>query len=323
MAATDTNSQIDHNSGFCSQNKIFHSLRPSITLPPLSQSLSGILLTHRNLIGRLAGYFATDVFEQRATRKVSLVNRALFGSFGLITMTRGGRLQLGRLVLLEKASKLEAVLKAVHKYKTYYLAVPWSFVVEKSELTKEYDLSSLRFLLCVGATLGREVSENFKEKFPNVVIQNEAKIVDPQTGETLSPGQTGELLLMHDEWDFLIWNLLIPGYLGDEKATAEALDSEGWLKTGDLCFFYSNGYFFIVDRLKEIIKYNGYKVAPAELEHLLLSNPVIAFVFGLTLLSGYMYPDEEVGQIPMAFVVRKPETTLTEAQVMDYIAKQV
>ncbi|KAL5861126.1 hypothetical protein ACOSQ4_002422 [Xanthoceras sorbifolium] len=98
------------------------------------------------------------------------------------------------------------------------------------------------------------------------------------------------------------------GYLGDEKATAEALDSEGWLKTGDLCFFYSNGYFFIVDRLKEIIKYNGYKVAPAELEHLLLSNPVI---------------DEEVGQIPMAFVVRKPETTLTEAQVMDYIAKQV
>ncbi|KAL5861125.1 hypothetical protein ACOSQ4_002421 [Xanthoceras sorbifolium] len=158
----------------------------------------GILLTHRNLIGRLAGYFATDVFEQRATRKVSLVNRALFGSFGLITMTRGGRLQLGRLVLLEKASKLEAVLKAVHKYKTYYLAVPWSFVVEKSELTKEYDLSSLRFLLCVGATLGREVSENFKEKFPNVVIQNAYGLTEagPMTAiigpnEIKQPGSVG------------------------------------------------------------------------------------------------------------------------------------
>ncbi|KAH7576900.1 hypothetical protein JRO89_XS01G0172700 [Xanthoceras sorbifolium] len=112
----------------------------------------GILLTHRNLIGRLAGYFATDVFEQRATRKVSLVKRASFGSFGLITMTRGGRLHLGRLVLLEKASELEAG----------------------------------------------------------------AKIVDPQTGATLSPGHTGELLLRGPT--------IMEGYIGDEKATAEAWD---------------------------------------------------------------------------------------------------
>ncbi|KAL5797612.1 hypothetical protein ACOSQ2_002432 [Xanthoceras sorbifolium] len=66
----------------------------------------------------------------------------------------------------------------------------------------------------------------------------------------------------------------------------------------------------------EIIKYNGYTVAPAELEHLLLS---ITDIGDATVVP---YPDEEVGQIPMAFVVRKPETTLTEAQVMDYIAKQ-
>ncbi|KAK1567051.1 hypothetical protein Q3G72_007581 [Acer saccharum] len=136
----------------------------------------------------------------------------------------------------------------------------------------------------------------------------EAKIVDPVTGEILSPGQRGELWLRGPT--------VMKGYAGDEKATAEVLDSDGWLKTGDLCYFDFDGSLFILDRLKEMIKCNSYQVVPAELEHLLLSNSDIVDAAVVP------YPDEDAGQIPMAFVVRKHGTTITETQVMDFIAKQ-
>ncbi|KAJ0048242.1 hypothetical protein Pint_15660 [Pistacia integerrima] len=178
----------------------------------------------------------------------------------------------------------------------------------------------------------------------------EAKIVDPASGEALPPGQKGDLWLRgptimkeftrqsdsvacnglvliigrHGSLPFAergckppLWQIAAAsGYVGDEKATSETLDSEGWLKTGDLCYFDSDGFLYIVDRLKELIKYKAYQVPPAELEHLLQSNPEIADAAVIP------YPDEEAGQIPMAFVVRKPGSNITAAQVMDFIAKQ-
>ncbi|KAF5179198.1 4-coumarate--CoA ligase-like, partial [Thalictrum thalictroides] len=137
----------------------------------------------------------------------------------------------------------------------------------------------------------------------------EAKIVDPITGEALPPGQRGELWLRGP--------IVMKGYVGDDEATAATLDSEGWLKTGDLCYFDTDGFLYIVDRLKELIKYKAYQVPPAELEHLLQSHPEIADVAVVP------YPDEEAGQIPMAFVVRKPGSNLTGIEVMEFVAKQV
>ncbi|TYJ25597.1 hypothetical protein E1A91_A07G060700v1 [Gossypium mustelinum] len=107
------------------------------------------------------------------------------------------------------------------------------------------------------------------------------------------------------------------GYVRDEKATAEILDSEGWLKTGDICYFDSEGFLYVVDRLKELIKYKAYQVPPAELEHLLHSHPEIVDAAVVP------YPDEEAGQIPMAYVVKNPGSNITEAQIMDFIAEQV
>ncbi|TYH09017.1 hypothetical protein ES288_A07G062400v1 [Gossypium darwinii] len=106
------------------------------------------------------------------------------------------------------------------------------------------------------------------------------------------------------------------GYVRDEKATAEILDSEGWLKTGDICYFDSEGFLYVVDRLKELIKYKAYQVPPAELEHLLHSHPEIVDAAVVP------YPDEEAGQIPMAYVVKNPGSNITEAQIMDFIAEQ-
>ncbi|TVU43242.1 hypothetical protein EJB05_09690, partial [Eragrostis curvula] len=110
---------------------------------------------------------------------------------------------------------------------------------------------------------------------------------------------------------------MLSGYVNDDKATAATLDSEGWLKTGDLCYFNEDGFLYIVDRLKELIKYKGYQVPPAELEHILHSHPEI-------MDAGVVpYPDEDAGQLPMAFIVRKPGSHITEQQIMDYVAKHV
>ncbi|KAJ7956077.1 4-coumarate:CoA ligase-like protein [Quillaja saponaria] len=137
----------------------------------------------------------------------------------------------------------------------------------------------------------------------------EAKIVDPSTGEALPPAQGGELWLRGPT--------IRKGCVGHDKATAETLDSEGWLKTGDLCYFDSDGFLYIVDRLKELIKYKAYQVPPAELERLLHSNPEIADAAVIP------YPDENARKIPMAYVVRKPGRNVTAGQIIDFVAKQV
>ncbi|KAF9603520.1 hypothetical protein IFM89_036793 [Coptis chinensis] len=147
------------------------------------------------------------------------------------------------------------------------------------------------------------------KKFGSVgrLSQNiEAKIIDPITCEALPPGKKGELLLRGPT--------IMKGYVGDDEATANTLNSDGWLKTGDLCYIDSDGFLYVVDRLKELIKYKGYQVPPAELEHLLQSHseivdvaviPLSRFLYenALFMQLCFRYPDEDAGQIPMAFVV--------------------
>ncbi|TXG51307.1 hypothetical protein EZV62_023831 [Acer yangbiense] len=316
--------------------------------------VKGVTLTHRNLIALIAGLYQlkteSSPDQPPEPHPVSLITVPLFHVFGFFMLVRA--VSFGETLVLMDRFDFETMLKSVEKYRVIYMPVSPPLIVAfvKSELTKKYDLSSLQLLGCGGAPLGKEVAEKFREKFPNVEISQgygltetgggaartigpdemkrhgsvgrlselmEAKIVDPETGEALSPGHRGELWLRGPT--------IMKGYVGNEKATAETLDSEGWLKTGDLCYFDSEGFLFIVDRLKELIKYKAYQVPPAELEHLLHSNPdiadaaVIPYVLiddGVLLSS--RYPDEEAGQIPMAFVVRKPGSKITEAQVAPY-----
>ncbi|XP_045803451.1 4-coumarate--CoA ligase-like 9 [Trifolium pratense] len=308
--------------------------------------IKGVLLTHRNLIALIGGFcylkHAYDDGVENEPHPVSLFPLPLFHVFGFFMLVRA--LAMGETLVLMQRFDFEGMLKAVQKYRITYMPVspPLVTAFAKSELVKKYDLSSIRLLGSGGAPLGKEVAESFKTKFPNVeIVQGygltesgggaarmigfdeakhygsvgrlaenmEAKIVDPVTGEALSPGQKGELWLRGPT--------IMKGYVGDDKATVETLDSEGWLKTGDLCYFDSDGFLFIVDRLKELIKYKAYQVPPAELEHILHTNPEIADAAVIP------YPDEDAGQIPMAFVVRKPGSNITAAQVMEYVAKQV
>eukprot|EP00268_Persea_americana_P022426 TRINITY_DN2233_c0_g1_i1.p1 TRINITY_DN2233_c0_g1~~TRINITY_DN2233_c0_g1_i1.p1 ORF type:complete len:555 (+),score=100.75 TRINITY_DN2233_c0_g1_i1:715-2379(+) len=302
--------------------------------------VKGVVLTHRNLIAVLAGLQAWRVEREKAA--VSVFTVPLFHVFGFVAVV--GVVAGGNTAVLMERFEFEGMLRAVERYRATTMPVspPLVVAMAKSAEVENYDLRSLEAVGCGGAPLGKEVAERFKARFPNVEIMQgygltestggatrtigpdesqhygsagrlaenmEAKIVDPDTGEALRPGQKGELWLRGPS--------IMQGYIGDDEATASTLDSEGWLKTGDLCYFDRDGFLFVVDRLKELIKYKAYQVPPAELEQLLQSHQEIADAAVIP------YPDEEAGQIPMAYVVRKAGSTLTAAQVMDFIAKQV
>uniref|UniRef100_A0A1J3JMX7 4-coumarate--CoA ligase-like 9 n=2 Tax=Noccaea caerulescens TaxID=107243 RepID=A0A1J3JMX7_NOCCA len=304
--------------------------------------VKGVLLSHRNLIASTAVSHKRALDDPVDYDRVGLFSLPLFHVFGFGMMIRA--ISLGeKLVLLERF-ELGAMLKAVEKYKVTGMPVspPLIVALVKSELTNKYDLRSLRSLGCGGAPLGKDVAERFNQKFPNVeIVQGygltestgpaaatfgpeeivrygsvgriseniEAKIVDPSTGEALPPGKQGELWLRGP--------VIMKGYVENEKATAETLDKEGWLKTGDLCYIDAEGFLYIVDRLKELIKYKAYQVPPVELEQILHSHPDVIDAAVVP------FPDEDAGEIPMAFIVRKPGSNLNEAQIIDFVAKQV
>ncbi|XP_048443571.1 4-coumarate--CoA ligase-like 9 isoform X2 [Pyrus x bretschneideri] len=329
--------------------------------------VKGVMLTHCNFIALIAGIHA---FRREPDptlpdgQGVLLFTLPLFHVFGFCMVV--GAVATGETLVLMERFEFEAMLRAVERHKISYMPVspPLIVALAKSELAQKYDLSSLRFLGCGGAPLSKEVVDRFCERFPSMEIGQgyaltetggggtrmidseecsrrasvgrlaenmEAKIADPETGEALPPGKSGELWLRGPTIMKEIRGLchctsctppmppltMRAGYVGDDKATAEILDEDGWLKTGDLCYFDDEGFLYIVDRLKELIKYKAYQVPPAELEHILQSHPDVVDAAVIP------YPDENAGQIPMAYVVRKPGSNITEAQVMDFVAKQV
>ncbi|XP_030953651.1 4-coumarate--CoA ligase-like 9 isoform X2 [Quercus lobata] len=180
------------------------------------------------------------------------------------------------------------------------VAPPVVVAMAKTDLTDGYDLSSLEGVACGAAPIVKEVVSAFMAKFPRVVFLQgygltestgpawrtvgqkesvhwgstrrlsvgfEAKIVDPDTGHALPPCKQGELWIRGPT--------IMKGYIGDPEATSATIVADGWLRTGDLCYVDEEGILFVVDRLKELIKYKGYQIAPAELEHLLQSHSEI------------------------------------------------
>ena len=108
------------------------------------------------------------------------------------------------------------------------------------------------------------------------------------------------------------------GYLNRPEATAITIDPDGWLHTGDIGYADEDGHFFIVDRAKELIKYKGFQVPPAELEAVLLTHPCIADAAVIPC------PDDEAGEVPKAIVVLRPATEPTEAEaIMEFVAERV
>ncbi|KAK7793621.1 hypothetical protein R5R35_004856 [Gryllus longicercus] len=137
----------------------------------------------------------------------------------------------------------------------------------------------------------------------------QCKVIDINSGEALGPNAKGELCFRGPS--------IMKGYMGNSDATKETIDNEGWLHSGDLGYYDSDHYFFIVDRLKELIKYQGHQVSPSELEAILLTHSAIqeAAVIGI--------PDEMYGELPQAHVIKDPATNITADEIQKFIAGKV
>ncbi|ORY38884.1 acetyl-CoA synthetase-like protein [Rhizoclosmatium globosum] len=150
-------------------------------------------------------------------------------------------------------------------------------------------------------------------KYPNsigLMIPNiEARIVNPDTGKDVEQGQEGELWVRGPN--------VMKGYHNNAKATADCIDKDRFFHTGDIVKVDENGMFYIVDRLKELIKCKGFQVPPAELEAYLLEHPAIAdaAVIGRS--------DEACGEVPRAFVVLKPNVKCTDTEIIEFIDAKV
>jgi acyl-CoA synthetase (AMP-forming)/AMP-acid ligase II len=132
-------------------------------------------------------------------------------------------------------------------------------------------------------------------------------IIDLETGEPVGPNQKGEVCVRGPQ--------IMVGYLNNPDATAQTIDAEGWLHTGDIGYADEDGHFFIVDRAKELIKYKGFQVPPAELEAVLLTHPCIADAAVIP------YPDDEAGEVPKGILVLR-EHVEPEA-ILEFVAERV
>ncbi|KAF2879337.1 hypothetical protein ILUMI_26848 [Ignelater luminosus] len=300
----------------------------------------GVMLTHKNFSARFAHVKDPSVGTETIPGVTVLSFMPFFHGFGFLTNL--GYFLVGLRVIMLRRFEQELFLKSIQDYEVRNImsVPPIILFLSKSPLVDKYDLSSLKEIGCGAAPLAKEVSEaaakrlNLKgirtgyglteatlvitHTLPDIfksgssgklVSFMSAKVIDVNTGKSVGPNVVGEICLQGD--------MLMKGYAGNIKATKEAIDESGWLHTGDLGYYTEEEYFYIVDRLKELIKYKGFQVAPAELEEVLLRHPCIrdAAVVGV--------PDETAGELPAAFVVKQPGQKITEKEVIDYVAGQI
>jgi acyl-CoA synthetase (AMP-forming)/AMP-acid ligase II len=340
--------EIDGATAFCAlldnQGKA-----PSVEIDPRSDIVAlpyssgttglpkGVMVTHYNLVAMLRQMETADVLRSQDTTICVVPCYHLYGLHIVINLA----LRTGATVVTLRQFDLEKFLRALEKYKVNVVPVvpPIVLALSASPLVERFDLSRLEALHCGAAPLSAEVAnacsdrlgvrisygygmtelsslshlsyrnaENHKPDSTGYCLPNTVcKIIDLETGSELKPGEKGEVCVRGPQ--------VMKGYLGQPEATAEIIDSEGWVRTGDIGYADEDGALFIVDRLKELIKYKGRQVAPAELEAVLLSHPAIADAAVIP------SPDERAGEVPIAFVVLKESATPDE--IIDFVAERV
>jgi acyl-CoA synthetase (AMP-forming)/AMP-acid ligase II len=296
----------------------------------------GVVLTHRALVANLCG---TAPVHRVGADDVIVAVLPFFHIYGMqVTMNLG--LAAGATIVTMARFELESFLRILDQWRVSRadLVPPIVLALAKSPAVERYDLSSLRVVTSGAAPLGEDLARLCAERLCCRVKQAygmtelgggthfgsddgedrpqsigrplagvECRVVDCATGADVGPGHRGQLLVRAPG--------AMRGYLDNEAATAATIDADGWLRTGDIVWADAEGWFFVVDRVKELIKYKGYQVAPAELEAELLSHPAVAdaAVVGS--------PDEEAGEVPKAFVVLRAPAL--EDELIGFVADRV
>jgi acyl-CoA synthetase (AMP-forming)/AMP-acid ligase II len=296
----------------------------------------GVMLTHRNLVANLCQtQRALGVGEEDVLVGVL----PFFHIYGMTVIMNLG-LRCGATIVTMPRFDLEGFLDLIerHRVTRAYVVPPIALALAKHPAVEGRDLSSLRMVMSGAAPLGAELSQRVAERLDCTVFQGygltetspvthmapldsgnkpgsiglplastECRLVEPDTGREAAEGERGELWIRGPQ--------VMRGYLNNPDATAATVDSDGWLHTGDVATVDADGHFQIVDRLKELIKYKGFQVAPAELEALMITHPGVGDVAVIGVA------DEEAGELPKAFVV--PAGELDTDELLEWVAGQV
>jgi 4-coumarate--CoA ligase len=296
----------------------------------------GVMLTHDNLTANIAQMEHVLLLEPG---DVALAILPFFHIYGMQVLMNG-LLANGVTIVTMPRFDLEQALQITQDRKvTWFFAVPpIVLALAKHPLVDNYDLSSVKVVFSGAAPLSAELGEECAKRLGCAVVQGygmtelspvshaspgfdnrpgasgvtvsntECRLVDLE-GNDCGVGEDGELWIRGPQ--------VMKGYLNNEQATADTIDSDGWLHTGDVAHFDEDGYIYIVDRIKELIKFKGFQVPPAELEGLLLTHPAVADAAVIGIL------DDEAGEIPKAFVSLKPGAHATGEEIQKFIADQV
>ncbi|MFG3267732.1 4-coumarate--CoA ligase family protein [Streptomyces bobili] len=303
----------------------------------------GVMLTHRQIATNLA-QLEPAITASPGDRILAVL--PFFHIYGL-TALMNAPLRRGATVVVLPRFDLQTFLAAIqnHRITGLYVAPPIVLALAKHPAVAQYDLSSLRYVISAAAPLdaGLAAACSARLNLPPVgqaygmtelspgthvvpldamreapagtvgklIAGTEMRIVslaDPD--KDLGVGETGEILIRGPQ--------IMKGYLGRPDATAAMIDGDGWLHTGDIGRVDGGGWLFVVDRVKELIKYKGFQVAPAELEALLLTHPGIA---DAAVIGEY---NDDGNEVPHAYVVRQPSAPdLAEGEVAMYVAERV
>ncbi|KAL4573787.1 hypothetical protein LXL04_020604 [Taraxacum kok-saghyz] len=305
----------------------------------------GVMLTHRNIVANLCSTLFS--VGPDLIGKVTILGLIpyfhIYGLTGILCATLKNK---GKVVVMGRYD-LSTVLKALIEHEVTFAPIvpPILLGLVKHPIAEDIAKLQLRSVMSAAAPLAPEIYEEFQRRFPQVVVQEaygmtehscitlthgdprkghhtakkrsvgyilpnlEVKFIDPDTGRSLPFDTPGEICVRSQ--------CVMKGYYKNEAETAQTIDQQGWLHTGDIGYIDKEGDVFIVDRMKELIKYKGFQVAPAELEGILLGHPSVedAAVVGL--------PDEEAGEIPGAHVVMSKIAKESEQDMMTYVANNV
>jgi acyl-CoA synthetase (AMP-forming)/AMP-acid ligase II len=322
--------------------------RPSVTVTgddvaalPYSSGTTGrakgVVLTHRNLVANLLQVQAMGTHVSSSSKILAVL--PFFHIYGMTCMMNQGIHARAAVVTMPKFDLAE-FLRIISEYRVdrVYVAPPIAVALAKHPMVEEYDIDCVDIVFSGAAALDADLGHAMGKRLNCTVLQGygmtelspvshcmpddrpdmdlgsigvalpnvECKLVDPDTGEE---GSRGELWVRGPN--------VMREYLNNAEATASTLDEDGFLHTGDVATVTDEGIFHIVDRVKELIKYKGYQVPPAELEALLLSNDSIAdaAVIGVK--------DSDGEEIPKAFVVKQQGADISEDDVMSFVAERI
>ncbi|KAF9302031.1 hypothetical protein BGZ74_005943 [Mortierella antarctica] len=304
----------------------------------------GVMLTHRNITSNLVQIMDYDAEVIKEKDLVVLGFLPLYHIYGLMNCLHISTIT-GMTTIIMPKFDLPSYLNNIQTYKVTntFIVPPVALALAKHPMVNDYDLTSLRHIACGAAPLPKDLCEMIEKRLGVYCRQGfgmteasplvacirpgkrmdgsvgplvaglTAKVIDTETGKELGVNQEGEWLLRGPN--------VMKGYINNVEATKHTIEEDGWMHTGDIVYVDEQGNWFVVDRLKELIKMKGFQVAPAELEALLQTHPKVMDCAVIP-----AYDASQATEIPRAYVVPRPGVEANDElkkDIMEFVAVRV